>query len=125
MNPTPDFTTQVFDFLVKIATLSAPVILAYIAYLSIRAKEAADKVKTTLELANASTDSKFNVIHDFLNHERRVLLQDKATMAREMYKLTGRPGHLQTAEAAEKALADHDAGQKVIDDKASQLQPLH
>lgn len=109
---------SLLDSLVKvIAIIGVP----YIAWRMQQAATEAEKVKKTLEVAGAKTDAQYHVIHDFLNHEKRVLLSDKAVLARERFEASKRDDHRQFMEAAEKVLADHDAGQKRVDDKAKDI----
>jgi hypothetical protein len=94
---------HLIDAVVKIAQIAAPILLAYIVYRENLAAVAAKKVEKTLEKTTALTERQYGVIHDFLNHERRVLLEKWARAERVKAGVTGRQEDLHAAA---------DAGQK-------------
>jgi hypothetical protein len=126
-----EFVTSAFDFMVKLATLSAPLILSYLAYKAEMARLEAVKVKKVLaevtegvkETAKEQSGQMSKVlagneiIHTLVNHERHVLLSTIAVGARTLYDYTKRDEHRLIAEQAEAALKAHDAGQHISDTK--------
>lgn len=109
---------SLLDSLVKIIAIVG---VPYIAYRMQQQSVEAEKVKQELKSSGIKTDAQYHVIHDFLNHEKRVLLSDKAILARERYETSKREDHKLIAELAEKVLRDHDEGQKKVDEKAKLL----
>jgi preprotein translocase subunit YajC len=63
----------------------------------------------TLEVATAS--------HKILNHGRHVLLQNNAVLARRIAEITKSQADIKTADDADKAVVEHDAGQERADAK--------
>jgi uncharacterized protein YacL len=102
-----------FEFLVKIAAVAAPIILAYIAYRQHVADLAAREVKATLADATNRTDVKLDVIHKLVNaamtEQLRINADQAARIARDHPMDEGAKA---AALAAAKLYHDHLAGQK-------------
>jgi preprotein translocase subunit YajC len=67
----------------------------------------------TLEVATAS--------HVILNHERHVLLQNNAVLARRIAEITKSQADIKTADDADRAVVEHDAGQARADAKKGRI----
>jgi len=105
------FSTQVFDFLVKIATLAAPLLLAYLAYRSQLAAKEVKEVKATLEASTTHTDAKLDKVFHVVNGAMTEQLRLNMQQARRIVAMGGGAVEVAAADAAEKLYRDHVAGQ--------------
>jgi preprotein translocase subunit YajC len=67
----------------------------------------------TLEVATAS--------HILLNHDRHVILQSNAVLARRIAEITKSQADIKTADDADKAVIEHDLGQARADAKKGRI----
>lgn len=77
------------------------------ATLAASTEQASRKADETLKVANT--------IHHLVNNDMRIALQTAATLARRIADLTGTDTDKASADKAQKAVDDHDAGQKKLD----------
>ncbi len=133
----PSTLGQVFAFILAMAAIASPILLAYMAVQQARAaagqKLAASKVDAVaekLEIREVATTQVLAKIeetgektHTLSNSAMGLQLEALALVSRELANSSQTPAHIAAAEAAERRFAEHQKKQAIVDAQAGSAKP--